>query len=259
MIRRALVTLFLTAWASCAQAAITFNWANGNDNSTTIAATTLNIGATAPAGANGTFTSGDLLIATVTVQVTSGDPGVISTPTGWTQIDQIYNTGGTARMATFYKIAGGSETGSYAVSWTNASRTAGWAIIDYGGVNTSTPIDAHSISNTYGTTVMTATSVSPTGAADVLVAVFCAVNAGSYPLTAAPPSGMTQRLNAGAGSSSISPTYVADQQLSASGATGTRSVTMSGGNDQNSALIALLPASGGGSTVRSLGLMGVGQ
>jgi len=48
---------------------------------------------------------------------------------------------GTFAYAAFYKIAGGSETLSYAVSWTNTSRGASWAIAVYSGANGSAPID----------------------------------------------------------------------------------------------------------------------
>ena len=206
--RRVLASLTLIAGllgSAPADAAIAFNWGNASNTSYNTG-TSFNVGSTNAQGANGTFTSGDFLVMVVTVMANSAtDPGVISTPTGWTQIDQVLSAGqwsGAMRTATFYKIAGGSETGSYSASWTNAAYGAGWVLMDYTGVNTSSPIDAHNlIANTGYSPTPTTTAISPSGSTDMLIAAFVSGSGtGAYPITASPPSGMTTRESSASGS-----------------------------------------------------------
>jgi hypothetical protein len=218
---------------------VTFNWANNSDDTTNQVVTTFNVGATAPAGANGTFTSGDFLFAEVVVDVTSGTVGTISL-TGFTQITQVFDATQNLPTALYtgYKIAGGSETGSYAASWTNTSRGAAWALLDYGGVHNASPVDISGTQNNGFSANITAPSISPTGSADMMLCLSGDIG-GSTPY--ANFGSMVARVTKQTNSSTRPEILIAQQQLSASGATGTRTATNTGTNTSMTACIALTP------------------
>lgn len=206
---------------------IAFSWANQSQNvGPANAATSIVVGSTNAQGANGTINQNDLLIACV-VATGAGVSGTITQPGGWTQIYNNFDASQNRPMITsvWVKIAGASETGNYTFSWTGTSVGCSWALLDYTGVSTGAPVDASAGQNNDSfSTNMTAPSISPAGAADMMVCVW-AEDGGNA--TYAPAAGMTQRsTTGGTGNGSTSSDrpeiLIAELQLSASGATGTK-------------------------------------
>lgn len=212
--------------------ALVFNFSNWS--SATVGnggATGFNVGSTNAQGANGTINQNDLLIAVVIVTdvTATADPGVIVPPAGWTQICNEFNTNPNSvfgdidiRYACYWKVAGASETGSYAYSWTAACRGASWALFDYSDPNAVTPIDASgNFDNTVG--AMVCPSISPTNPNDIMLIIgLYADNLGPYSL----PGGFTQRayVNNPVNSTSFPDIIAGDTQLSSSGPTGTKTI-----------------------------------
>lgn len=204
------------------------------------------------AGANA-IASGDFLLATVVVEA---NVGAITPPAGWTLLNSQVLTAGGNTVGFFYKIAGGSESGSYTFSWTG-SNFAGWVLQNYGGVN-ATPIDVSNTSTyaTAGTPNATATGISPTGAADMLLGLWV----GDQATTITTPTGMTQRVASTPLESGTVQFFAADHQLSSSGATGNQSAQQgtTGFNTGAWLLAALTPAGGAAARTPTMTLMGVG-
>ncbi|MFZ6014785.1 MAG: peptidoglycan-binding protein [Patescibacteria group bacterium] len=99
--------------------------------------------------------SGSFLIAGLTVN--GGNGVTITPPSGWTLIRRTDN-GGNVVLASYYKVAGGSEPSSYTWTLSRAfgnSRASG-GIIRYSGVNNSDPIDASSGNTGNGSTASAA-------------------------------------------------------------------------------------------------------
>jgi len=174
------------------------------------------------------------MIASVDVR---GNP-TITAPTGWTliRLDIIQNT---FRKATYYRVAGSSEPGSY--TWTfNSSQAASGGILAYSGVSTTNPVDAHSGLSGTGTSLITAPSVTTTVPNTMLVGLFAA--AGN--LTITPPAGMVERFDvtSNAGTYKVS-SEAADAFRAAAGATGDRVARADNGtNPAIGQLVALRPA-----------------
>jgi hypothetical protein len=221
--------------------AITYNWSNtSSSGAVNNAVTTFNVGSTNPAGSNGAFTAGHLLIACAVVSMTAAtDPGIIFGPAGWTQIFQTYYSAmdtPVIRVACFWHLAGGSETGSYTFSWTNPSRGASWALFDVHGQN-AVPIDGSDTQNNNYSANRTAPSISPSGSSDMLVAVFFDAGSGS-PYTK--PSDMTLISDVNSTSSDRPEILVSYKTLSASGATGTE-VAIGGVTQSVGGMFAITP------------------
>lgn len=209
----ALAGLFLSnsAWAAIAFV----NGTKGTSSSSPFSVTK-------PTGA----AQGDTLIIAVSVQTGT----TIAAPSGFTAI---FNQTSGIVFYVVYKVLGASEPSSYSFG-NPGSQFLAWAAADYSGAS-STPIDASGLSGvqTNQSTSITAPSISPTGSTDMLVGVWGA----DASLTFTKPASMTSR-EAQAGSSGS--VLIADQLLSASGPTGTRTATMSTGpNDAIGGLIAL--------------------
>jgi hypothetical protein len=120
----------------------------------------------------------DLLIACVVPQsgIGSSDPGTISAPAGWVQLDntQLQINGDLpATTAIFYKIADGAENSNpsdLTFTWSNDAACS-WTLLDYSGVDINNPIDASGgETNTSGYSAdTTAPSVLTQHAGDTLV------------------------------------------------------------------------------------------
>ena len=211
------------------------NWSNRSTTAGTWTTATMNVGSDNKNGSNGTFTSGDLLIAIICISasVEATDPGSVSWPAGWTPIINVWDTEPNSvfgdinyRYSVAWKIAGGSETGSYAATWTSNTRGASWLLFDIGGANGSTPIDASGSHDATAASVssMVAPSISPTGSNDLLLI------AGMYAQGHSPyttPSGFTLVTGLSATSSGTPDLISYDKALSSSGATGTATITAS--------------------------------
>lgn len=232
--------------------AIAFNWGNRSDDTTTNAVTTFNVGATNPNGANGTFTSGDFLLAVIILSSSSTtDPGAIAM-TGWTNIFADWDATTETRIEVWFKIAGGAESGSYAASWTNTSRGASWALLDYTGVATTSPADITGSQVTSGSTSCTAPSVTAVASNDLLF--YIGSNYGAHgPMTV--PAGMAQRTNQSGSDSTRPSVMTADIQLVSAGATGTKVGTLNSAGDNKGVNIALKTASAGAVALVSTFLM----
>ena len=117
--------------------AIVFDW---QQSGTTTNATSASV------TAGGAINQNDLLIAVVVPETlsTNAAPGTVVAPLGWIQLDNtqlLIDNELPATAAIFYKIAGASEDGNYAFAWSDGANCS-WTLMDYSGVNTSTPIDA---------------------------------------------------------------------------------------------------------------------
>lgn len=153
---------------------ITFNWGNshsGGGGSIT-GVTGLDIGVTNKFTNNGAFIAGSLIIAALFLRCTPGttDPGAPSVP-GFTTIqDNFHSSSG--RLWVGYKIAGVSESGSYAASWANVITTAGWMLLNFSGVDQGNPIDVHAHqNNTTSTQTHEVPSVTPNFVSDYWLAI----------------------------------------------------------------------------------------
>lgn len=96
--------------------------------------------------------------------------GTVTTPTGWTYVDDIVNGGGLFRTYLFRKVAAG-EPANYSVSFTVATTGAG-AIVAYSGVNTTTPIDTYAESAPGATATPASPSITPSVNDCMIVALF---------------------------------------------------------------------------------------
>ncbi len=183
-----------------------------------------------PAGA----VQSDLLLAAITI---TGNTS-ITPPSGWTSTQRNVTASNEIATEIWYKVAGGSEPSSYTWSWTGAQQASG-AIAAYSGVDSASPVNTDGgQANTSGTTI-TAPAVSPTALGTMLVGVFGIANTGT--ITADSP--LTGRAYASAtGTSASTGTRLADQSLSASGSTGTRTATAGTAGVNIGQLVALNPA-----------------
>jgi len=239
-----------------ADAAIAFNWQNNAYNQAAAASATVTKG-------SNTINQNDLLIAVVCALNFTTDPGTISTPSGWTILASQAYVGTSERCASYYKVAGASESGSYSFSWTN-SDVYSWALLDYTGVNSTTPLDG-----TPGNTnqsgggfspSLVAPSITPTGASDTLISIFTLGAGGT--VTCGTGCSLTMRVNQSSNNSSSPWIGVGDLALTSSGATATETITYSSSvNWYQTWSIALAPGAGGGGGVslHLLGAMGAGQ
>jgi hypothetical protein len=215
-------------------AAPTFNWQNTQSNSFLANSTSINIGSTNARGSNGTFTSGDVLIAVLALSALSE---TITPPSGWTQGGTVQDSHNSFTYAWFWHVCNGSETGSFAFSW-GTSTGAAWTLLDYQGVNNSTPIDTSAINawtSNSGTSVTTA-SITPTSANDGLVLLVLEDEGNAITV----PGDMTSRFNVLQASSTITST-ASDRTAGSTSSqteTFTASATFKGGAY---ALIALTP------------------
>jgi len=228
---------------SAASKSVAFNWAYGSINSVANSGvTTINVGTTNPAGSAGPVAATDKLIAVVVVSMTIGtDPGVI-TVTGFTMFSEVWNATFKTRTWLGYRDSSnglvGGETVSYAASWTNASRGASWGIANYGNAATGSPVNTQQDNAAFSTN-MTSPSINATTASDRLI---CTVSefGGNPPY--AGPAPMNTRFNVGTNSSDRPEIIIADQQLSATGATGTRTSTAGGSVQSQGNSLVLTPA-----------------
>jgi signal peptidase I len=182
--------------------------------STSVSGTTVTV--PRPAGA----ASGELLVAQVAVRTTTFT-GTIAAPSGWTTV-RVDNDANNVMQGVFHKWMTGSEPASYGFTLTAGSITGGQAsgaITAYDGVDTTTPIDAHAGSTGAIGLTITAPSLSATVAGDRLLTLVGQRGNG----TSTPASGMIERYDFSSGSQNR--IQMADQSLTATGATGTRTVT----------------------------------
>ncbi|HEY2176527.1 MAG TPA: RHS repeat-associated core domain-containing protein, partial [Mycobacteriales bacterium] len=225
-----------------AQAAQTFN---AQHQVTSQVSTISGVGTTS-AGDNGT---GSTLTLTLPSGVQANDqillavtlPGnqtIKSTPSGYTQVGS-YSSGAGASNTQLVLYRRTAQTGDTAATVTFSKTFAKAAnLIVYRGVNPVTPIDASSNGTTASGTSVVAPSVTATKGTDELV-VALAANSSAAGTWTAPSQMTTQRSQAGGPTIASA---VADQALTSSGSTGSRTATFSTTGSLVAAMVALQPA-----------------
>jgi hypothetical protein len=180
-----------------------------------------------------TTVSGDLLVAVIMIEAQNP---TITLPGGgggtWTNFPTTVKfTTGTSNttIAAYYAVANGSEPASYTFSGGTNTQWVG-AITDYKGVDTTTPIEAQSSTNSgTGGTTATALTVTPSTANARVVSVFGADQ--DAQVTFAPQAGIKERFDAGSTRPGVGNTDVsisaADISSFATTATGSKTATIS--------------------------------
>lgn len=214
--------------------AVAFGWANDAGNGFVAANTTL----TTSKGAN-SINSGDLLIVMVIVEA---NVGAITPAAGFTLLDSQRVDANNLTTAFFYKVAGGSETGSYVFSWTGSNFFA-WSLINITGAS-GTPIDQVATNTVASSTNFTTASITPTGSADFLVTIF--VDDGTA-FTA--PSGMTTNVNNINMESGTCNYMVTSLQL-ASNSSVSKTATVGAAKSGSTLILAITPSGGSVSVIR---------
>ncbi|MDP9331341.1 MAG: LamG domain-containing protein [Actinomycetota bacterium] len=175
---------------------------------------------------------GDVLLAEVAVR----DTPVITPPEGWVLLRSDLTRAQT--QSVYYRIATGAEPTSYTWTFSEAVTAAG-GILDYGGVDSSNPIDVYDGRANGKSTSLTAPSITTTRTGDAVIAFFDITRNN----TVEPPASMTERFD---GASNTVVPYItvecADQIKAKAGATGTRIATASLAGVSIGQLVALRPA-----------------
>src|SRR5439155_3854955 len=191
----------------------------------------------APAG----VAAGDLLLAQVTVRSSTT---AITPPGGWALVRRD-NTSQSIAAALYVKVATGAEPGGYTGAFDAAQKASG-GVAAYSGVDPAAPVDAHGGQYNVLTTAATAPSVTTSSANDRLV-FFASVTANT---AVAPPGGMAERWDLGAPNDATNGTTseMADQALTAAGASGDRVGTPAASGYSNVAQLAALRPAGAAAT-----------
>lgn len=174
--------------------------------------------------------AGDILIAQVSIRINEA----ITPPADW---DSVVLMTPSTRSEVFVKVAGGSEPANYQWTWTTSCKGVA-AIARYTGGDTTTPID---VAGTVGTAV-TNTPIAPsvdTTQANCTLLCFLTINNN---MSFTPDAAMDERWDQTTTNFSDCAHEMADEALSASGATGTRTATASGSDTWGAVLVALAPA-----------------
>jgi RHS repeat-associated protein len=200
-------------------------------------------------------------VGTTTVQATSGTPlsvmlpgGVqandqlliaaavpdsitVSTPAGFTAVNQTTSGTGGVRVVVWRKAAVGGET-SQAVTFPSGSYSRVLTAAVYRGVQPSAPIEASSVANTTSGTSLALPTVTPATGNGRLAAFTAAVGAtGNW----TPASGMTETADTSSSGSTVIQAAAADEALAAGGATGIRTATFASSRPLAGVLVALKP------------------
>lgn len=185
----------------------------------------------------------DVMVASVALRPSTVN---ITAPAGWTLIRLVDQNGGnTNRLATYYRVADGSEPASYTWTFTGATHTgAVGGIASFSGVDTATPIDSEAGQATAADTNHTAPDVTTTVTGGMLVT----IHEFSSAVTWTSPGGMTEAVDVASLPTpdtlglSMEMNY---EQRSATGATGTRTAAAASDADvgatQSVALLAIPP------------------
>ena len=210
--------------SSADPAPIAFRSASSGFNATT---TSLTIAK--PAG----VIAGDVMVASISAR---GNPNFVA-PAGWAPI-RLDVAGNVVRSAAYYRVATGSEGPSFTWTWSGIQNAAG-GILAYSGVDTTTPVDAHSgAASTSASSSIVAPPVTSTVAGTMLVGLFAtAQNA-----TIVPPVGMSERFEALSSAGKYPVTAEAAEQSQAEpGSSGSRSAAASRNARNVGQLVALRP------------------
>lgn len=173
--------------------------------------------------------SGDLLFAALAHWTPNST--MSSVPSGWNLI-AITSDSDSYTLATYYKIAGGSEPANYTWTWNGATFPRSGAIACYQAPNAS-PFDAVApVTWVSGSSTSIATPSVTSSAADELIISALVVNpSATSGMAGSPPSGMTERADYLAGSAAIW-TGIADVAQASAGASGTKTWTLTKTSNQ---------------------------
>jgi hypothetical protein len=138
--------------------------------------------------------AGDVMVASVTAS-----PNVaIGAPPGWTAINSTAQAAGSgSRLASYYRVATGSEPASYPFSFAGAAAGVAGGIVSFSGVDAANPIDAAGANTTASGLTHTANAIATTVTNTMLV--------GSFEFASSPaaanwaPTGMTEVVDAASG------------------------------------------------------------
>jgi hypothetical protein len=163
-----------------------------------------------PAG----FASGDLLV------IAGASAAAFTDPAGWTVGVNNSASGSQVALSFWYKISNGSET---AVTVPNGSATATAVMVAYSGIN-AVPLDVNgTTASANSTTTPTTNSLTTTAANDLVISIFGAT---TNALTWTSPGSTNVRFDS-AGQASTKPLLIVDELKTATGATTTRTATLS--------------------------------
>lgn len=177
--------------------------------------------------------AGDLML--LGVVAVYGD-ATITPPAGWTALASIDQ--GSAfefELRLYWKIAGGSEPSTYSVGigGQGGGNNIGYGWIwTYTGPDGTTPVPVSATQrNTSNSTSATCPSVTTTAADQTLVCVYVS-GSNSISNSWTPPSGMTERMDAGSNPSGFV-VGIADVAVASAGATGTKTATQTSSATSN--------------------------
>jgi Calcineurin-like phosphoesterase len=192
----------------------------------------LTLSISAPSG----MASGDVLLCQIVV---SNASTMITAPGGWVQIQRTQSTS-SALMASYYKVVGNAEPGSYTFSFDSSQPGTG-AIADYVGVDGTGPIDASSSLYNANTSTASFAQVTTTHANDLLVALVGVT--GNTSVT--PPANLQERYDANdPGSTNGKTVELSDRLNPLAGATAVQAAQVASKAGSNlTQLVALSPAS----------------
>lgn len=168
----------------------------------------------------------DLLIACVVPESAPGGepPGTIVAPPGWTVLDSSQlsiDSNLPANATVFYKIAGPGEESNYTFTWNNPA-CCSWTLLDYSGVDTSSPIEAFASQTTGDYTVDTTAPSVTAAAGNTLVNIW--ISKGGAEDYKADPS-TTERANTHSRTVEFAEVMAADKTISTTGPTGSDKMT----------------------------------
>ncbi len=214
------------------------------DASTTSTSLTINV----PSGT----ANGDVMVMSVVAHNTNDGYPSVATPSGWTlltSVSQEYTSSVAYQVQYVFTRVASSEPASYSVPITYAASSsnqgAAGGITSYSGVNTSTPVDTDGSGSSTAVSTLTVAALTAANADEMWIAVGAVTEGGAYTWTT--PSGFTDEFTVtplSTGTNYISMAYY-DQLLSASGSTGTATLTLSSNAGVFSYIaLLLIPASG---------------
>lgn len=167
--------------------------------------------------------SGHVMIATVTTRTT----GAFTAPTGWTSV--LDSTATNIHQITYYKVAGASEPANYSWTWTGATRRASGGIVDYSGVDNTSPVDV-SASGTGASGNASVPNVTTAASNDRIVVAVSTSKKTTY----TPASGTTERYDDGSTGTNGTTNEAADIAKAAPGAFEPPNLTVNPASSTNS-------------------------
>jgi hypothetical protein len=205
--------------------AIEFNWGQSG--------TLENLGTSVVLNAE-TINQNDLLIAVVVPEVTSPSglppadgqpPGQIVAPPGWSVIDSsqlLLDSNLPVNATIFCKVAdASSQNSSYTFSWDNPA-CCSWTLLDYSGVDTSSPIGAIASQTSDGYSVDTTAPSVMAAAGDTLLNIWVS-KAGAEDYRADPST--TERADTHSRTVEFPEIMAADKSITTTGETGSDTMT----------------------------------